>query len=199
MPVISTKPNLKDLPAPPPDKTGWPWTEESPHPPLLDKLSQDKEYPRITIVTPNYNYGHFLEETIRSVLLQGYPNLEYIVLDGGSSDNSVEIIQKYDQWISHWVSEKDNGQAHAINTAINLASGIWFNWLNSDDILMPNSLNTLIEVSQLADDAQWITGGRIHLDRFGKMVDAVNPWRIDSSIIGFDLVDFPQDSTFIKL
>lgn len=190
---------LKDLPAPPPSKTGWPWTEESQQLGRLEELSKAKEYPRITIVTPNYNYGHFLEETIRSVLLQGYPNLEYIVLDAGSSDNSLEIIQKYEPWISYWVSKKDNGQANAINSAMDIATGTWFNWLNSDDILLPNSLHTLIEVSELASDANWITGGRIYLDRFSKVVDVTNPWRTDSSIVGFGLVDFPQDSTFIKL
>ncbi len=197
MPLVNTASTLKDLPAPPEGKAGWPWTEGSE--PLLKKMPDGLEWPRISIVTPNYNYGHFLEETIRSVLLQGYPNLEYIILDGGSTDNSLEIIKKYEPWLAYWVSEKDKGQANAINSAIDLVKGHWFNWLNSDDILMPNSLNTLIEVSQLADDAQWITGGRVYIDEFGKMVDISIPWRIDPSVVGLGAIDFPQDATFIKL
>ena len=86
-------PILSELPPPPPDKTGWPWTDESRQ---LEPTRPDGDsWPGITVVTPSLNYGKFIEETIRSVLLQGYPNLEYIILDGGSSDDSVEIIKKY--------------------------------------------------------------------------------------------------------
>ena len=88
-------PRLNELPPPPPGKTGWPWTEESAQ--LPDRIADGREWPRLSIVTPSYNQGAFLEETIRSVLLQGYSNLEYFVIDGESSDNSVEIIRKYEQ------------------------------------------------------------------------------------------------------
>jgi glycosyltransferase involved in cell wall biosynthesis len=79
--------------------------------------------PKISIVTASYNQGHFIEETIRSVLDQNYPNLEYIVIDGGSTDNSVEIIKKYQQHFTYWVSEKDKGQANAINKGLQLCTG----------------------------------------------------------------------------
>lgn len=131
MPLVNTALTLKDLPPAPEGKTGWPWTEQSE--PLPDKMADGSDWPRISIVTPNYNYGQFIEETIRSVLLQGYPNLEYIVIDGGSTDNSVEIIKKYEKWLSYWVSEKDNGQTDAINKGYSFCTGDLFVWLNSDD------------------------------------------------------------------
>ena len=97
-------------------------------------------YPKISIVTPSFNQGQYLEETINSVLSQNYPNLEYIIIDGGSTDNSVEIIKKYQEYLSYWVSEKDNGQAHAINKGLQYCTGEIFNWLNSDDYLEPEAL-----------------------------------------------------------
>ena len=96
--------------------------------------------PKITIVTPSYNQGEFLEETIRSVILQGYENLEYIVIDGGSTDNSLEIIHKYQDHLNYWVSEPDKGQADAINKGFNLATGDIFAFLNSDDVYLPETL-----------------------------------------------------------
>lgn len=96
--------------------------------------------PKISIITPSYNQGIFLEDTIRSVLGQGYPNLEYIVMDGGSSDNSVEIIRKFEADITHWESKKDGGQAQAINKGLSMATGDIVGWLNSDDMHMPGTL-----------------------------------------------------------
>lgn len=131
-------PTLSELPPPPSGKTGWPWTQASPQPP--DQMPDGAEWPKISIVTPNYNYGRFIEETIRSVLLQGYPNLEYIVIDGGSMDDSVEIIKKYQSYLTYWESKPDRGQTHAINKGLERATGEIFNWINSDDILMPGAL-----------------------------------------------------------
>jgi glycosyltransferase involved in cell wall biosynthesis len=102
--------------------------------------AQQADWPRISVVTPSYNQVGFLEETIRSVLLQNYPNLEYVVVDGGSDDGSVEVIEKYDSWIDHWVSEPDRGQSHAINKGFARCSGEIFAWLNSDDFLAPGAL-----------------------------------------------------------
>jgi glycosyltransferase involved in cell wall biosynthesis len=117
-------------------KKGWPWTEEAND----DLYSSKKHWPKISIVTPSYNQGKFIEETIRSILLQNYPNLEYIIIDGGSKDDTVEIIKKYEPWIAFWVSEKDSGQANAINKGVAKCSGDIFNWINSDDYLAPNAL-----------------------------------------------------------
>jgi glycosyltransferase involved in cell wall biosynthesis len=132
---------LAELPPRPPGKTGWPWTVESP---LLPPARPDgSPWPRISIVTPSYNQGQFIEETIRSVLLQGYPDLEYIIIDGGSTDQSVEIIKKYEPWLTYWVSEKDRGQAHAINKGLAASSGKIFQWVNSDDILLISALREI--------------------------------------------------------
>jgi glycosyltransferase involved in cell wall biosynthesis len=92
------------------------------------------------VVTPSFNQGDFIEATIRSVLLQGYPDLEYIVIDGGSTDRTVEVIKRYAPWLSSWVSEKDRGQAHAINKGFDRATGEVVAWLNSDDLYLPGAL-----------------------------------------------------------
>ena len=138
-------PRLSELPPPPDGKTGWPWTVETP--PLPVTRPDGSPWPRISIVTPSYNQGQFIEETIRSVLLQGYPDLEYILMDGGSTDSSVEIIRKYERWLGYWVSEKDRGQAHAINKGFEHVSGEIFNWINSDDALFPNALGSVASLS----------------------------------------------------
>ncbi len=131
-------PTLSELPSPPPGKTGWPWTKETPQ--LPDRMPDGRAWPQITIVTPSYNQGQFIEETIRSVLLQGYPNLQYMVIDGGSTDASAQIIQKYTPWLDYWVSEADRGQAHAINKGLERATGMVAAYLNSDDIYLPGAL-----------------------------------------------------------
>src|SRR5437870_5518796 len=96
--------------------------------------------PRISMVTPSYNQGPFIRDTILSVLGQGYPNLEYLIIDGGSTDSTVEIIKEYEKHLSYRVSEKDNGQSHAINKGFRKATGEILMWLNSDDLLMPGAL-----------------------------------------------------------
>ncbi len=100
---------------------------------------------KITIITPSYNQGRYLEQTIDSVLSQNYSNLDYIIIDGGSTDNSVDIIKKYEKHLSFWVSEKDSGQSEAINKGINKASGEIINWLCSDDYLENGSLEIINE------------------------------------------------------
>ncbi len=111
-------------------------------------------WPRITIVTPSFNQAPFLEETLRSVLDQGYPNLEYIVVDGGSRDGSVEILRQYGPRLAWWVSEADRGQADAINKGLIRATGSVYGYLNSDDLLEPGALAQVGRC--FAHGAQWI-------------------------------------------
>jgi len=99
--------------------------------------------PKISVVTPSFNQGKFIERTIRSVLLQNYPSLEYIIIDGGSRDDTVEIIQKYEHRLAYWVSESDRGQSHAINKGFSVATGQVLCWLNSDDFYLPDTLNAV--------------------------------------------------------
>lgn len=136
-------PSLSDLPDPPPGRDGWPWTHA---PTPLPATHQDgSPWPVISIVTPSYNQGGYIEETIRSILLQGYPALEYVVMDGGSTDETIEVLEKYDRWITHWESKPDDGQADAINQGIEHCSGKIFNWINSDDYLHPQALRTIAD------------------------------------------------------
>jgi glycosyltransferase involved in cell wall biosynthesis len=132
---------IDDLPAPPVGKTGWPWTGAAqPH----VRMGPAANYgPKITIITPSYNQGDFIEETIRSILLQQYPTLEYIILDGGSTDRTIDIIKQYAPFINHWESKADRGQTHAINKGLALGSGEIFNWINSDDVLEPGALHAV--------------------------------------------------------
>lgn len=162
------------------------------------------EYPRLTIITPSFNQGHFLEETILSVLNQNYPNLEYIIIDGGSTDNSVEIIKKYADKLAYWVSEKDRGQTHAINKGLEQATGEWVAYLNSDDLYTAGALE---KITHLLRDPQvyWIAGECSIINNKGDFIREIKPF-IPGNLFGWLIRPFfkadekcpeiPQQSAF---
>jgi len=114
--------------------------------------------PKISIVTPSFNQGQFLEETIRSVLDQNYPNLEYLVIDGGSTDQSIDIIRKYEHRLTYWESEKDRGQVHAINKGLARATGVIFAYINSDDLYLPGAFAAVERYFAEHPAVEWVCG-----------------------------------------
>jgi glycosyltransferase involved in cell wall biosynthesis len=120
--------------------------------------------PRITIVTPSYNQAEYLPETIESVLNQSYPDLEYIIIDGGSVDSTAEIIRQHERNLAYWVSEKDRGQSHAINKGFQRCSGELFAWVNSDDVLFPGCLTAIAECYLRANKPDIIHANVAYID-----------------------------------
>jgi glycosyltransferase involved in cell wall biosynthesis len=124
--------------------------------------------PLVTIVTPSYNQARFLEATLRSVLEQDYPNIEYLVVDGASTDNSVEIIRKYADKIAWWVSEKDSGQSDAVNKGLRRARGEIVGWLNSDDVYQPGAIAAAVAAFRFHPEAGVVYGDALAIDADGK-------------------------------
>lgn len=153
---------------------------------------------KISIITPSFNQGIFLEETICSVISQKYPNLEYILIDGGSTDSTIDIIHKYEQFFSYWISELDRGQSHAINKGFAKANGDIIIWLNSDDTLMPGSLELVNKYfSSCPSSVGVVHGGTILFDERGDLETnfGYKNQNLERSLSGNP---FPQPSAFIR-
>jgi len=188
-------PTLTELPSPPPDKAGWPWTEESQQ--LTDLMSHGRPWPRISIVTPSYNQERFIEETIRSVLLQGYPDLEYVIMDGGSTDGSVEIIRKYQTWLSYVHIGSDAGQSAAIGEGFSHATGGILAWLNSDDRYHPGTLRRVAQFLVRNSRVVLSNGDANVVDVDGRTIRrwyAMQPNRFLAA--NFGVQDWPQQACF---
>ena len=134
-----------------------------------------ERYPRISIVTPSYNQARYLPEAIESVLNQDYPNLEYIIIDGGSTDGSVDVIKRYESHLAYWVSQKDSGQSEAINKGLERASGQLFNWINSDDALFPGALHHVADLYRRHPEADLIVGARARSAADGRIFKVSSP------------------------
>ncbi len=156
----------------------------------------NKKYPKISIITPSYNQGQFLEETILSVLNQDYPNLEYLIIDGGSSDNSVEIIKKYEKHLAYWVSEPDKGQADAINKGFSKCTGDILCWLNSDDVLKSDSLQLVSDFFLLNRDIDCIIGDLEIINERGGLLVLKKSVPFDFKMHLYTACLIPQPATF---
>ncbi|NQW93659.1 MAG: glycosyltransferase [Polaromonas sp.] len=121
--------------------------------------------PKISVITPSFNQAAYLERTIRSVLDQGYPNVEYIIIDGGSTDGSVDIIRKYADRLTYWISEPDRGQTHAINKGLQRATGEWVAWQNSDDVFYQGSFTQLAQMAEKKPAADLVIGNMHLIDK----------------------------------
>jgi len=136
-------------------------------------MANGQPWPRISIVTPSFNQAEFLEETIRSVLLQGYVNLEYFIIDGGSNDGSVEIVKKYEAWLTGWVSEMDRGQSHAINKGFERCTGDLMTFQNSDDYYLPGTFADAATRFVALRDAAAVVGGFFYVDGHKRRDEAI--------------------------
>ena len=148
-------------------------TNKSPYSDISIELLQNhesNEYSRISVIIPTFNHVRYIEQTIKSVLLQNHPNIELIVIDGGSDDGTVDIIKKYEKFISYWVSEKDRGQTHAINKGMERATGAILAYLNSDDIYLPGALIAVAEFAKQNPDVDLIYGGCRLIDQEGNRI-----------------------------
>ncbi|MDQ6672227.1 MAG: glycosyltransferase [Chloroflexota bacterium] len=187
------------MPGPTSEQSGWPWTDAD------GGLAFDRatEWPRLSIITPSLNQGEFIEETIRSVLLQGYPNLEYIVVDGGSTDRSVDIVRKYAGWLAHWVSEPDTGQAHAINKGLARATGELVAYINSDDVYLPGAFATIARAFMNDSQRRWVCGACLSRDDRTRTTSVLKPqvpndpsrWLFKPS---GEPYTFPQPGVFLR-
>jgi len=187
---------MKPLPESP--QPGWPWQPETAPKPKPSSIGT--EWPRISIVTPSFNQGKFLEACIRSVLLQGYPNLEYRVMDGGSSDESVSILKRYSPWLTSWVSEPDAGQSAAINRGWRESSGEIIAYINSDDLYLPGAFWQVAQYAQKFSQAGfWIGSTQVcsaDLSPLGLLKPRIPSLTCDLTLINRREWAFPQQSCF---
>lgn len=182
------------FPAPPAGASGWPWMGPAPgFPPLMPSGAP---WPKISVVTPNHNYARYLEATLRSVLVQGYPNLEYIVVDDGSTDGSRDIIRKYEPWIARFMPQENRGQAAAINRGMRESTGEILAWLNSDDMYLPWTFRTVAEIFASLPQAEWLVGQNSWWDAEGRQIAVKRVHRNVFNYLAGDYGWIQQESSF---
>ncbi|MEL7626101.1 MAG: glycosyltransferase family 2 protein [Anaerolineaceae bacterium] len=150
------------------------------------------EQPLVSIITPSYNQGAFLEQTLLSVLEQDYPKIEYWVIDGGSSDNSLEIIQQYAPRLAGWVSERDRGQADGVNKGFAKATGEIIGWLNSDDLYHPGAISGAVEAFRQNPDASFVFSDVESIDEHGNAFNLMRygNWKL-ADLMSFKIIGQP--------
>ena len=169
--------------------------------PLFDEvilLKKDSTFPKISVITPSYNQAEYLERTILSVLNQNYPNLEYIIMDGGSTDGSVEIIKKYEKYLSHWTSEKDKGQTDAINKGLKMATGKFLCFQNSDDVFAKGAFESFYQCLERHPKADIIFGNLLFVDEHDLTFEYMKsvPFKIKNQIL--EGIQIHNQSFFFK-
>lgn len=162
---------------------------------MLKPLSSN---PKVSIITPSYNQAQFLEASIESVLQQDYPNIEYIIVDGGSKDNSVEIIKKYQDRLAWWVSEKDKGHADALNKGFSHASGEILAWLNSDDVYFPHAVSEAVEILRTKPEVGMVYGDADLIDDSGAPAGKFASKQTSYRQMLRGSVHVPQATTFFR-
>jgi glycosyltransferase involved in cell wall biosynthesis len=149
--------------------------------------------PLVSIITPSFNQARYLEATIQSVLLQDYARIEYILVDGASTDASVEIIRKYKDRFAYWVSEKDNGQAEAINKGLSRATGEILAWLNSDDYYLPNTISRVMKVFEENPDIVMVYGDILAVDEYGQTTNVLKYKQLSlEDLLCFQIIGQPS-------
>lgn len=156
------------------------------------------EKPLVSIVTPSFNQARYIEATIRSVLDQDYPNLEYIIVDGGSSDGAVEIIQRYANHLAWWVSEKDKGQTDALNKGFARAQGQILAWINSDDTYEPGAISAAVEYLTQHPNVGAVYAETNFIDEKGRVIGRFPAAQTDYPRLRRGYVHVPQQATFFR-
>lgn len=161
-------------------------------------LCKDQAYPKISVVIPSYNKGDFIEKTILSILNQNYPNMECIIIDGGSTDNTLDVIRKYEKFMAYWVSEKDSGQSEALNKGFSLATADWVNEQDADDIFLPGAFHKMAEQIRRYPGADIIFGNRMDIDEEDKDIGEIKYTRFSGIVYRYDGVSIGPQSAFWK-
>lgn len=163
-----------------------------------DVLRKEQNLPRLSIIVPTLNQGEFIEKNLLSILNQNYPNTEIIVIDGGSTDNTIEIIKKYEKYIYHWESKKDKGQADAINKGLKIATGDFVAWQNSDDIFLPNAFFTFSKFIKEKPENDVYYSNILVIDEFDEIKDAFKVFKFGLFFNLYDDIVVHNQSAFFR-
>ena len=157
-----------------------------------------ENFPLVTVVTPSYNQSAYLEATIRSVLEQDYPAIEYFVMDGGSDDGSIDIIRKYERRLAGWVSEKDKGQTDAINKGFARAKGKYLAWLNSDDLWLPGAVSAAVRALEADESLGMVYSDADIINGSGAVIGQFHAKQTNYTLVRAGYVHIPQQTAFFR-